>query len=122
MKKKDIINNWNAQAKKHQEKVEAENLAAKNKSEECNLPKLQGSEKQVAWANTVRVKFVETIEKHISHFGKFAGEKEKRELDFVQAKSAKVLAEQTEAKFWIDNRDNIKMVGLPTREERMNLQ
>lgn len=35
------------------------NAEAEKKAAENNLPKLSGSEKQIAWANTIRMKFYE---------------------------------------------------------------
>lgn len=82
-------------AKKHFERVcpecwkiecakKAEEAAAKNK--EAALPALAGSEKQVSWAESIRAKLV----------GK---------PDFVFA------LQNTSAKWWIDNRDDLNSVS-----------
>lgn len=63
---------------------------------QSNLPALSGSEKQVAWAESIRAKAIESIDHLV-----IPAEK--------QASIAPLIAwlrMQTEAKFWIDHRDN----------------
>lgn len=58
----------------------------RKKAAENNLPKLSGSEKQIAWANTIRMKFYE----------KYSNGQNDIET---------IISDKTEAKFWIDNRN-----------------
>lgn len=51
--------------KRKQEERQKENKIAAEKAKEMELPKLQGTEKQVAWANTLRQEVVEKLEKLI---------------------------------------------------------
>jgi|GEM_PF-2163913 len=44
-----------------QAKRQAENEAAATRTKEKNLPELQGSEKQIAWANTIRLTMIDEI-------------------------------------------------------------
>ena len=62
------------------------NAEAEKKAAENNLPKLSGSEKQIAWANTIRMQFYEKYSNG-------------------QNDIATIISEKTESKFWIDNRN-----------------
>lgn len=46
------------------------NIEATEKSSEMDLPELNGSEKQVAWANTLRMKVIENYERQQGEFDK----------------------------------------------------
>lgn len=98
------------------EKRAAANAAAAEKSAEMELPELTGSKKQVAWANTLRIDFIERINSMLE-----VNEKNgKKSILFwsVDGKAARVKNEtfedilyyamqnKTDAKFWIDNRNN----------------
>lgn len=72
---------------KEEEHAQA-NEQAEIKSLEHSFPQLSGSEKQVAWANTIRMKFYEDC---ISR----------------QDDPDKIINIETDAKFWIDNRNNL---------------
>jgi hypothetical protein len=75
--------------KRQQEEEHAQvNAQAEIKSLEHSFPQLSGSEKQVAWANTIRMKFYEDC---ISR----------------QDNPDKIINIETDAKFWIDNRNNL---------------
>lgn len=54
--------------KKLEEERQEENIKSAEKSAEMELPELTGTEKQVAWANTLRLKVVEGYEKKIDEF------------------------------------------------------
>lgn len=56
--------------KKRKEDRKRENREAAEKSSEMGLPELLGSEKQVAWANTIRIKFAVKFERSINRFKK----------------------------------------------------
>lgn len=45
-----------------QEKREKENKEALEKAKEMELPALNGTEKQISWANTIRQKFIDSVE------------------------------------------------------------
>ena len=84
---------WDCQ--KTQQKQDAENAAEKN-----GYPELIGSEKQIAWAMTIRAKY---LQKH---------------------GDIPPLLEKTSAKWWIDNRDVdyeiIKIVNDYEKTQKMN--
>jgi hypothetical protein len=74
----------------------AENAKAAEAAQEAGMPELKGSEKQVAWAITLRQKALGAIAPYIS---KAQGEdkiKVEKIIDFLKT--------QTDSKFWIDNR------------------
>jgi len=96
--------------KKHlEEKRQKANEEAAKLAQEMELPELFGSEKQVAWANTIRQNLIEA-------FGKVAeNEKALEELDkCYNIKVAKeevleirdyIIENKTDARYYIDNRD-----------------
>ena len=102
----------------YRKKKEAERAAinkeAEKKSEAEGLPELTGSEKQVAWANTIRLKKMEGIDawiEEIQRKGQLGGivrpadgEKYKSPLEEMQEGEKFLLENMTEARFWIDNR------------------
>lgn len=69
-----------------EQKEEAKKSA--EKSAKYEFPELQGSEKQVAWANTIRLEYYERCEK------------EKSNVDHI-------ITKEVQAKFWIDNRTHL---------------
>ena len=69
----------------------AQEEEAKKEAEELNLPLLEGSEKQVAWAEKIRHNFMSELKKQ--------QESTLYQIIFT------FFAGQTSAKFWIDNRD-----------------
>lgn len=77
-----------------QEKIEYENKKAKEMTEELNLPQLEGTEKQTAWANTIRIKFMEDY-KSIS-----SKPRNKRFKSIFE----KIVANERSAQFWINER------------------
>lgn len=93
---------------------EEQNQKAAEEAKEYGLPDLSGTEKQVAWANTLRQKFIAEAEKSMSgyeeklshkHFEENPDKKEKALviLDAMrQALDARLLKE-TSARFWIDH-------------------
>lgn len=78
-------------------KRKLENEKAKEKTEKLSLPQLEGSEKQIAWANTIRLKFVEVYEeenvltarRYVSRCNVFES----------------ILRSETQATFWINKRN-----------------
>ena len=71
-------------------------------AKEMGLPELAGSEKQIAWAKTIRNNAIETINYLLCK--KIADDKKELFMGIVD----KYLFQQTSAKWWIDNRG---MVG-----------
>lgn len=109
--------------KQLEEKREQANQQALETSKEMELPELQGTEKQVAWANTLRLTMIEDLNKEIFNTTvdeakavlEAFGCKTRRELrtaiqewplivdDFMQ--------KETKASFFIDNRNfDIKLI------------
>lgn len=78
-------------------KKELENEKAKEKTEKLSLPRLEGTEKQVAWANTIRLKFVEVYEKESA----LTARRYVRRCRVFED----ILRSETQATFWIDKRN-----------------
>lgn len=99
--------------KKEAERAEI-NKEAERKSEAEGLPELTGSEKQVAWANTLRLQKMKALDEWIEEIqseGKLGGiirsadgEKYKSPVAEMLAGEKFLLENMTEARFWIDNR------------------
>ena len=77
-----------------QEKIDYENKKAKEMTEELNLPQLEGTEKQTAWANTIRIKFMEDYNSISSK------PRNKRFKSIFE----KIVANERSAQFWINER------------------
>jgi hypothetical protein len=82
-----------------EERIKANEVAAE-KAKEMQLTELQGTEKQVAWANTIRQKFIEQVERKLENIEKRKGNK-----DLAIKIFNFILINKTEAKWFIDNRD-----------------
>ena len=78
-----------------QEQRAAKNEAAAIKADIMGLPKLEGSDKQIAWAETIRQEFIET----------FKGRKLKEEGAIILEK---FYNKHTDATYWINNRMQLK--------------
>lgn len=101
-----------------QRKFDEANAKATAEAKEYGLPELTGSEKQVAWANTLRQKWIAETEKWIDYSesrlerGRFQDNYEDAEMlrkaiaGMKKAMETRLLAE-TSARFWIDNRDEV---------------
>jgi len=82
-----------------------------------DLPELTGSEKQVSWAQSIRAKKMDDFDKMISDFDKrveigATTDEQKANAAATRERTIKTIAAisaQTDAKYWIDNRD--KYVG-----------
>ncbi len=96
---------------------EEQNQKAAEEAKEYGLPDLSGTEKQVAWATTIRQEFVAQAERNISYYEDKAAQPRiaddpKRKVaahELIQAMRQVVenrLLAQTSARFWIDNRDS----------------
>ncbi|HJB27281.1 MAG TPA: hypothetical protein IAA06_00590, partial [Candidatus Blautia faecavium] len=92
-----------------------ENKKAKEMSRQMELPDLSGSPKQVEWANTLRIQFIEKYERVLETFRKEGKEKtylqdhegfrviatEQQLMEFRDW----ILEHKTDAKFYIENRN-----------------
>lgn len=72
----------------------ADNAAAAADSAARNWPALTGSEKQIAWATTIRKEIID----------KFASKMRPEYLDLYNTCAAELMAEKTAASWWIDMR------------------
>jgi hypothetical protein len=99
---------WEAE-KKRQHEAEAQKAAAE--ADELGLPDLEGTEKQIAWALTLRKEWISKIEKNIAmaekkiENGVVDAEKGKKVLAGIREEMENRLIAETSARYWIDNRD-----------------
>lgn len=84
--------------------------AAAESESENDMPVLNGSEKQVAWARSIRANRIADFFKLIANA---SGDK-----DAVIAKVIGWMRTKTDAKFWIDTREEIRFV--PAHAEEWN--
>lgn len=78
---------------------EEQNAIAAEKSAENGWPTLTGTEKQVAWANTLRIEYIKRIDEKIAACSEKGAEPYRAMREFI-------LNTYTEAKFWIDTRND----------------
>ncbi len=97
-----------------QKRFDEANAKAAAEAAEMDLPELTGTEKQVAWANTLRQKFISEAEKSIAeyeeklnhkHFEENPDKKDKALviLDAMHQALDTRLLKETSARFWIDH-------------------
>lgn len=89
------------------QRAEAEQLTG-------GLVELVGTEKQVAWANDLRVRLIKELNERYPSSGK---DKEKRDKLFALLPAA--INERPEAKWWIDNRDDLIRAIAPIWEAKV---
>lgn len=91
-------------AKERAEKAEM----AEKEAKEMELPELSGSEKQIAWANTLRMDFINFVKDKAEseEAKKMKGYSDENRDEVLQALDNFVRA-NTEAKYWIDNRFSV---------------
>lgn len=77
--------------------IERENNEAAEKSAEMELPELQGSSKQVAWANSIKIRMLNELSGLAEHVNKNYSEKFDQFTDEI--------INNTSAKWFIDSRD-----------------
>lgn len=78
------------------------------------LVELTGTEKQVAWANDLRARLIKELHER---YPKSSGEKgEKRDKLFELLPAA--INERREAKWWIDNRDDLVRAIAPVWQDK----
>lgn len=78
-------------------------------SAKMELPELTGSEKQIAWANKLRLEWIDTVSARL----KPGSKNYERDSAFIPY----VLARATEAKTWIDCRESWKMIVLKYQQD-----
>lgn len=89
-----------------EKRYDAEAKEAKEKADELGLPELQGSEKQVKWALTIRENMIEKVMSHVDT-------NQPEQQAFVDW-----MCSQNNARFWIDSRDcTMRHLVLTFREE-----
>ena len=81
---------------------EAENKEAAEAAQEMSLPALTGSEKQIAWAETVRQQMIASIDEYIYRDGSAFL---RRENEAQLREAAEQIKQRTSARWWIDHRD-----------------
>lgn len=112
--------------KKHLDEERArQNAEAAEANQAAGLPALEGTEKQIAWAESIRFniqnKFKELIKALRSHLEHSAGEgsedsewgRTKRRIEKYE-KSMKLILQRSSAHWWIDNRDQDLRVLIET--------
>jgi len=88
-------------------KLAEENQKAVETAKEMGLPELKGTEKQVAWANSIRLEFIEVIDEEVRELERRNPNNknlEKIKKEFDETKKF-MLENKTEAKYYIDHRD-----------------
>ena len=98
--------------KKRKALREKENAEAAKKTAEMELPELSGSEKQVAWANTLRVSAVEFCSNGVRKLDEDteflvknrAGNRVKIKKAVIFDTIDLIVKKHTDARYWIDNR------------------
>lgn len=99
--------------KKRQEEERAKkNAEAAEVNKAAGLPQLEGAEKQIAWAETIRKSMIEHIEEYyISQITDEAKAEYPEEYERIM-KGFEALKLHTDASWWIDNQINDDRVGL----------
>jgi hypothetical protein len=95
--------------KKKEEERQKKNQEALKKSKEMELPELTGSQKQIKWANTIRLEMHEKAEDEIEYeLNRYTVQKENNveelENNFYESLNY-MLKNKTKASWYIDNRD-----------------
>lgn len=106
--KSNIIQCDDCRTKEREAQKAAENAKAAEAVQEFELPELTGTEKQIAWANTIRVRFFEEYCKVQERMKKFTAEqmgKCKSEIEKLDRVAEYLFSSKTTASFWIDQRD-----------------
>lgn len=78
-------------------RVKYENEQAMEMSENLDLPKLEGSEKQIAWANTIRIKFIE-------YYNRVKSLPSTKTNKQICESFEDIIQKEITAKFWINNK------------------
>lgn len=94
------------QQKKIEEEREREREEARNTSKELNLPELEGSEKQINWALSIRNRAVEELKPSIDYAEKLLKGNPSNNLAKAYVGMAKDLINTTKSSTWIDYRQH----------------
>lgn len=89
------------------------NKENEEKAKEMGLPDLKGSEKQIAWANTLRQKFVSEFSellKNAEEDLETATSEEKTKYNEIVKTYEDLLQTKVDSRFWIDNRNEQAVV------------
>lgn len=106
--KSNIIQCDDCRTKEREAQKAAENAKAAEEAQEFELPELQGTEKQIAWANTIRVAYFNSYSKIIAKYEELESSKReqcKEELKSFSEVGEHLFSTKTSASFWIENRD-----------------
>lgn len=99
------------EAKEIEEKRKSQNQEAAKKNQDAGLPELQGSEKQIAWAESLRKELLETIEASFERYQKklsWTQNVQKVQEKIQQLESMKEEWQKATSAAWIiDNRSAI---------------
>ena len=91
---------------------ELDNKRALELAKEMELPELEGTEKQVAWANTIRQSLIDKVASFIGKgdLGSFDNEAKQRikDINNISVVLDYVIDKKVSAEFWINNRESIK--------------
>ena len=106
--KSNIIQCDDCREKEREEEKAAANAKAAESAKEFELPELTGSDKQVAWANTIRVAYFNSYSKIVAKYSELlSSERQQCEVEFKSflEVAEHLFATKTSASFWIENRD-----------------
>lgn len=117
---RDQANNWKewavsniiecdeCRAKSREEEKAAANAKSAEAAKEFSLPELSGSEKQISWANTIRVAYFNSYSKIIAKYVELDSSKKEQcgeEFKLFSEVGEHLFSTKTAASFWIENRD-----------------
>lgn len=101
--------------KEQQRKIEENKKIAMEKTAEMELPELTGTERQVAWANTIRINSIESFTKMIDNderISLYCSDNHERIPHVTKEELTDLIdyiaKEYTSAKFWIESRTSFK--------------
>lgn len=106
--KSNIIQCDECRAKAREEEKAVANAKAAEETKEFELPELQGTEKQIAWANTIRIAYFKSYSKIVAKYAEILAAKRQQCEDDYKAFleiAGHLFATKTSAVFWIENRD-----------------
>ena len=85
-------------AKKRQEEIRLENEKSAQQAEELGLPGLTGSEKQIAWATSIRAKFIEKFQDKTKNTADVSKKRVSEFFDWI-------MQTRTQSKIWIEDQN-----------------
>lgn len=107
IKDRESKSSWLETQKCYECQKEEKNRKAREDNAKLGLPKLIGSEKQIAWAETIRAEKIKFLDETLNFFDISRVKPEKLEAaKWIYSEIAKIKNE-TSAKYWIENKDNI---------------